>query len=132
MHAAARIDTGVIADIGGDLEISVSPWRNANEEPIGLHFLGSFGDEAMLFRFASQLEAARPSADRWPSVNALRARRLSLVGAHRALSRAPEVLQQPDCVELRPGFGAAARGVVVVEFDEHVDELATHGWRSDD
>jgi len=39
-------------------------WWNADELPIGVHFLGRFGDEATLFRLASQLEHARPWAGR--------------------------------------------------------------------
>jgi amidase len=38
--------------------------------PIGVHFLAPFGDEATLFRLASQLEAARPWFDRVPPIHA--------------------------------------------------------------
>jgi Asp-tRNA(Asn)/Glu-tRNA(Gln) amidotransferase A subunit family amidase len=38
--------------------------------PIGVHFAGRFGDEATLFRLASQLETARPWSSRRPPVTA--------------------------------------------------------------
>ena len=36
--------------------------------PLGVHFLGRFGDEATLFRLAAQLEKARPWAAALPAV----------------------------------------------------------------
>jgi amidase len=36
--------------------------------PVGTHFIGRFGDEATLFRLASQIEAARPWKDRQPPI----------------------------------------------------------------
>jgi amidase len=62
---------GVIANITGSPAMSVPLSWNDDGLPIGIHFVGRFGDEATLFRLASQLESARPWADRWPPVNAL-------------------------------------------------------------
>ncbi len=39
--------------------------------PIGVHFLGRFGDEASLIRLASQLEQARPWAKRTPPISVI-------------------------------------------------------------
>jgi len=61
---------GVVANITGNPAMSVPLWWNEAGLPIGVHFLGRFGDEATLFRLASQLETARPWADRVPPVSA--------------------------------------------------------------
>jgi amidase len=61
---------GVVANITGNPAMSVPLWWNDAGIPIGVHFLGRFGDEATLFRLASQLEQARPWAARLPPVHA--------------------------------------------------------------
>jgi amidase len=61
---------GVVANITGNPAMSVPLWWNADGLPIGVHFLGRFGDEATLFRLAAQLEQARPWAGRLPPVHA--------------------------------------------------------------
>ncbi len=51
--------------------MSVPLYWNSNDLPIGVHFMGRFGDEATLFRLAGQLERARPWFSRLPKAAGL-------------------------------------------------------------
>lgn len=52
----------------GQPAMSVPLYWNDQGLPIGMHFVGRYGDEATLFRLAGQLERAQPWFDRVPPI----------------------------------------------------------------
>ena len=62
----------VVANITGSPAMSVPLAQAPDGMPIGMHFLGRFGDEATLLRLAAQLEQARPWAASTPPIHASR------------------------------------------------------------
>jgi amidase len=57
-----------VSNATGQPAMSVPLHWNADGLPIGVHVVGRFGDEATLFRLASQLERARPWLVRLPEL----------------------------------------------------------------
>ena len=74
MRAGAYVPFTPICNMTGQPAMSVPLHWNEAGLPVGVHFIGRFGDEATLFRLAAQLEEAQPWRDRHPPINAVDAR----------------------------------------------------------
>ena len=69
-RSAAFSPFAYISNVTGQPAMSMPLHWNTDGLPVGIHFAGRFGDEATLFRLASQIETARPWANRLPTVSA--------------------------------------------------------------
>jgi amidase len=58
-----------LSNTTGQPAMSVPLYWNADNLPVGTHFVGRVGDDGTLFHLAGQLEAARPWAQRKPPVS---------------------------------------------------------------
>lgn len=58
----------MLFNMTGQPAMSTPLWWSPSGLPIGVQWVGRFGDEATLFQLAAQLERARPWADRRPSL----------------------------------------------------------------
>ena len=61
-----------LANFTGQPAMSIPLSQTSDGLPCGMHFMAPFGDEATLFRLASQLEKEKPWFDRIPPVHAAR------------------------------------------------------------
>lgn len=65
-RAVAFVPFTPICNATGQPAMSIPLYWNVERLPVGVHFVGRFGDEATLFRLAAQLESARPWSGRHP------------------------------------------------------------------
>ena len=71
LDSAALITFTLPFNLTGQPAMSLPLGTSSDGLPIGVQLVAPFGREDVLFRLASQLEAAQPWADRHPSVAAV-------------------------------------------------------------
>jgi amidase len=67
-HTYEFIPYTTLFNVTGQPAMSVPLYWNDEGLPIGMQFVGRYGDEATLFRLAGQLEKAKPWSERIPSI----------------------------------------------------------------
>jgi amidase len=67
-HVFAFMPYTPLFNVTGQPAMSVPLYWNDEGLPIGMQFVGRYGDEATLFRLASQLEKAKPWSEHVPSI----------------------------------------------------------------
>lgn len=70
MRAAGFAPFTPVANLTGQPAMSMPLYWNQQGLPIGVHFVGRYGDEATLLQLAAQLEEAAPWFDKIPPVHA--------------------------------------------------------------
>jgi amidase len=69
MRAAEFVPFTPLQNLTGEPAISLPLYWNEAGLPLGVQFVGRYGDEATLFRLAAELERAAPWADRMPALD---------------------------------------------------------------